>query len=489
MKFINIFKLYLCFGILILFANCNYKVNEEERPPNIILINIDDMGYADIGPFGSPINKTPHLDKMAEEGLKLTSFYSPDPVCSPSRAGLMTGTYPKRIGMARASEERIVFFPGDRIGLNPSEITIADLLKEAGYATGIFGKWHLGDQPEFLPNEQGFDEYYGIPYSNDMWHQHDYHPYPPLPILHNTQIVDTVLTMEDQGELAYQFTSRATEFIRKHKDGPFFVYLPHAFVHSPRMARPEFMSNAWTAEQAQVEEVDWSVGQILQTIREEGLADNTLVIFTSDNGGSPSGMNVTPLRGWKSLVWEGGFRVPTLAWWPGTIPAGSVTEEMASHLDLFPTFANLAGVELPADRIIDGKDISDLLLNPSDAISPHEYFFYYSEDTLRAVRSGPWKYVRSDRTLHRDTNLPGPWRWLQGDRELYNLEDDIGERFDRAPYHPDIVERLKKAMREHEQDILNNSRVPGKVDSSRTLLPRPGVEGEEAYRRTLSLDY
>lgn len=252
--------------LLISCSNSDESSGKWDRP-NFIVINIDDMGYGDIEPFGSPVNETPHLNKMAEEGLKLTSFYAPAAVCSPSRAGLLTGSYPKRIGLARASSERIVFFPGDRYGLNPEEITIADLLKKGGYATGIFGKWHLGDQPEFLPTEHGFDEYFGIPYSNDMWHQQAYRPYPYLPVLHNKEVVDTVNTMEDQAQLAYRFTNHATEFIRKHNDQPFFVYLPHAFVHYPRAARQQFMDHARTVTEAQIEEVDWSVGQILQTLQ------------------------------------------------------------------------------------------------------------------------------------------------------------------------------------------------------------------------------
>ena len=274
--------------------------------PNLIVIFIDDMGYGDIGPFGSKKNDTPHLDRMAREGMKLTSFYVASPVCSPSRAALMTGSYPKRVGLAKGSGHAVLF-PGDIHGLNPKEITIAEMLKDVGYATGCFGKWHLGDQPEFLPTSQGFDEYFGIPYSNDMWPGLKRWKFPHLPILRGTKVVDQVDDMDDQAELCRLFTEEAVKFIEKHKDGPFFVYLPHAFVHGPRKARPEFMAKAKTVEEAQVEEVDWSAGQILNAVRKAGIEKNTFVLFTSDNGGA-RGLSSAPLRGGKGSAWEGGVR-------------------------------------------------------------------------------------------------------------------------------------------------------------------------------------
>ena len=328
--------------------------------PNLIVIFIDDMGYGDIGPFGSTKNDTPHLDRMAKEGMKLTDFYVASPVCSPSRAALMTGSYPKRVGLAKGSGH-IVLFPGDPHGLNPKEITIAEVLKNEGYATGCFGKWHLGDQPEFLPTSQGFDEYYGIPYSNDMWPGLKRWKFPHLPILRGTKVVDQVDDMDQQAELCRLFTEEAVKFIEKNKDGPFFVYLPHAFVHGPRKARPEFMAKAKTVEEAQVEEVDWSAGQILDAVRKAGIEKNTFVLFTSDNGGA-GGLSSAPLRGGKGSAWEGGVREPTIAWWPGKVPAGSVCKEIASTMDLLPTFANWAGGKVPDDRVIDGRDVGDLFL-------------------------------------------------------------------------------------------------------------------------------
>ncbi len=431
--------------------------------PNLIVIFIDDMGYGDIGPFGSTKNDTPHLDRMAKEGMKLTSFYVASPVCSPSRAALMTGSYPKRVGLAKGSGH-IVLFPGDVHGLNPKEITIAEMLKEEGYATGCYGKWHLGDQPEFLPTSQGFDEYYGIPYSNDMWPGLKRWKFPHLPILRGTKVVDQVDDMDEQAELCRLFTEEAVKFIEKNKDGPFFVYLPHAFVHGPRKARPEFMAKAKTVEEAQVEEVDWSAGQILDAVRKAGIEKNTFVLFTSDNGGA-GGLSSAPLRGGKGSAWEGGVREPTIAWWPGKVPAGSVCKEIASTMDLLPTFAKWAGGKVPDDRVIDGKDVGDLFLGKPGAKTPHDRFFYHQADNLRAVRSGPWKLFRN-----------GP---------LYNLDKDLGEKKNVAAKHPEIVKRLTGYMNKFEQNIKKNSRPIGKAKNPRTLVPRPGAEGEDAYTPTL----
>ena len=296
-------------GAMLMFFNTCTTKNTTPKKPNFVIIFIDDMGYADIEPFGSTTNKTPHLNRMAAEGKKFTSFYAASPVCTPSRAALMTGCYPKRVGLARGSWS-VVLFPKDAHGLNPNEITIAEVLKSAGYATGCFGKWHLGDQPEFLPTNHGFDTYFGIPYSNDMWPPHPEAdkwdvPTPPLPILRDDKVIEIVENMDDQAELCKRFTDEATDFIVKNKDKPFFVYLPHAFIHFPWQAREEFMESAGLDDdldeqemiggydyytnkrvKAQIEEVDWSVGRILETIEEQGLAENTMVIFTSDNGGA-----------------------------------------------------------------------------------------------------------------------------------------------------------------------------------------------------------
>ena len=434
--------------------------------PNVVVIFIDDMGYGDIGPFGSQLNETPHLDRMAREGRRLTSFYSAAPVCTSSRAALMTGCYPRRVGLARGSGH-IVLFPGDPHGLNPEEHTMAEMFKSAGYVTGCFGKWHLGDQPAFLPTAQGFDTYLGIPYSNDMWPALRRFQCPDLPILRDLKVIDLVKTMDDQAQLCQRFTDEAIKFIRRSRKRPFFVYLPHAFVHHPRLARPRFMAKAADTTKAQIEEVDWSVGEILQCLREENLAENTLVLFTSDNGGARGCVNA-PLRGGKGSVWEGGMREPAVVWWPGTIPAGTSSDDVMTTMDLLPTFAKFAEAPARKDALpIDGKDVTTLLLGIKGATSPHDYFFYHQADKLRAVRAGKWKCFREG--------------------QLYDLSADIGEKQNVAPEHPGVVRRLQDAMDDFDAEMKTMLRPVGFVENSRTLVPRAGVDGEEAYRPALSL--
>ena len=435
--------------------------------PNIVVIFIDDMGYGDIGPFGSKQNSTPSLDRMAREGRRLTSFYVASPVCTPSRAALMTGCYPQRVGLQKGTDH-IVLFPGDHHGLNPDEITIAEVLKEAGYATGCFGKWHLGDQPQFLPTEQGFDYYYGIPYSNDMWPGLKRWQFPDLPILRNTEVVDIVRDMDEQALLCRRFTEEAVQFIRKHREDPFFVYLPHAFVHAPRKATESFLKNSETVEEAQVEEVDWSTGQILEVLRSEGLSRKTLVIFTSDNGPA-GGLSAGPLRGRKGSGYEGGHREPTLVWWPGTVPAGTESDGLSATIDLLPTFARLCGGRVPLDRVIDGKDISGILLghDGDTAKTPHDRYFYQQGGKLRAVRSGDWKL------------------FVTG--ELYNLRTDLAESNNIAGSNPKVVKRLNGMLDDFRADIAANSRPVGVAENARTLVPRPGVEGDAGFIPTLKL--
>jgi len=439
--------------------------SKAKRKPNFVVIFIDDMGYGDIEPFGSKINKTPQLNRMAAEGMKLTSFYVAAPVCTPSRAALMTGCYPKRVGLATGSWS-IVLFPKDAHGLNPKEKTIASILKDAGYATGCFGKWHLGDQPEFLPTNYGFDTYFGIPYSNDMWpmeqESDEWQVAPcPLPVLRNDKVVDIVKDMDDQAQLCKRFTDEAVAFIRDNQDRPFFVYLPHSFIHHPRRASKAFMDKArGNATRAQIEEVDWSAGRILDTIKELGLAENTMVIFTSDNGGG-WGCENAPLRGSKGTIWEGGMREPTLAWWPGTIGANSTCDEIATTMDLLPTFAVLASGKVPRDRVIDGKNIAPLLLGQPNAKSPHQAFFYYKADNLRAVRSGKWK--------------------LHTNGELYNLQKDIGERRNVAKQNPDILMRLGKYLDQARQDLDDpkNCRPVGKNMNPQYLVPQERLKDNQ----------
>ena len=463
------FHPFLALLACVLQFSCSCAARAAQRlpatKPNFVVIFIDDMGYGDIGPFGSTQNSTPNLDQMAREGHKLTSFYVASPVCTPSRASLMTGCYPQRVGLERGSGH-IVLFPGDHHGLHPDEITIAETLNRHGYATGCFGKWHLGDQPPFLPTAQGFDRYFGIPYSNDMWPHLRRFQCPLLPLLENDKVVDIVEDMDDQATLCRRFTQQAIDFIKSHKDEPFFVYLPHAFVHGPRLASPKFMQKAQTVEEAQVEEVDWSVGQILDTLRNEGLDHNTLVLFTSDNGPA-GGLSAGPLRGRKGSAYEGGHREPTIAWWPGTIPANSSTDEIITALDIHPTFAKLAGTAAPADRIIDGHINTNVLLGKPDAKTPYKQFFYQQGGKLAAVRSGNWKLFTNG--------------------ELYNLQTDLGEKSNVAAEHPAVVARLDDLLSKFAAEVTDNARPVGLYPNAKTLAPRPGIEGRDAYIPTLKL--
>ncbi len=405
--------------------------------PNFIVINIDDMGYADIEPYRKEVNYTPNLARMAKEGLRFTSWYAA-PVCSPSRSALMTGCYPKRVGLSFGSWHAVLM-PGDWHGLNPSEVTVGRLLQAGGYATACIGKWHLGDQPEFLPTKHGFDYYYGIPYSNDMRPApkanavQDY-PHPPLPMLRNEQVVQEVT---DQDFLTEAYTKEAVQFIEKNRNKPFFLYLPHSMVHGPLAAGKQWQGKTGLGLYADsVAEVDWSVGEILRTVERLKIAGNTLVIFLSDNGGTPRGVN-TPLRGHKGSTWEGGIRVPAIAWWPGTIGKGRVSDEIVSNMDVLPTLAKLAGLGLPPNRVIDGQDLTPMLRGEAGAKSAYKAFYYYHSNQLRGVRQGDWK-------LH-----------LSG--ELYNLRTDISESKDVAAENPQVVAKLKGLMEEARADLGDGS--------------------------------
>jgi len=447
--------------------------------PNVIIIFTDDQGYADLGCFGGTHVSTPRIDKMAAEGSRLTSFYVAAPLCTPSRAGLMTGCYPKRIDMAVGSDDFPVLLAADSKGLNPDEITIAEVLKGAGYRTGMFGKWHLGDQPEFLPTRQGFDEFFGLPYSHDI---HPFHSqqakyqFPPLPLLEG----ETVVELDpDANYFTRRFTERAVKFIEANKDRPFFLYLPHPIPHRPLHASPEFMQDVPAAIQATLEqekvsgridyktrdklykqaisEIDWSVGRILDTLKAQGIDDNTLVIFTCDNG--PMIGKATPLKGKKGSTLEGGMREPTVIRWPGKIPAGVANDEIMTAMDLLPTFAKLAGAELPKDRVIDGKDIWPVLTGA--AKSPHEVFFYYRDNDLRAVRSGKWKLHLALPQKTGDKNPPKS--------ALYDLESDIGEKTNVLAEHPDVEKRLRGYVNAFEEELAQNSRPAGFVEEPKPL--------------------
>ena len=415
------------------------------RPPNFVVIFCDDLGYGDLACFGSKTHRTPNLDRMAAEGTRFTSFYVTSGVCSPSRASLMTGCYPRRVNLHKDAKNGWVLFPCARKGLNPQEITIAEILKARGYATTCVGKWHLGDQPEFLPTRQGFDSYFGLPYSNDM--QVKGRGDPPLPLLRNETVVEAPV---DQTTLTRRYTEETVAFIAANRDRPFFVYLPHSMVHNPVHASEAFRGKSANGGYGDaVEEVDWSTGKILDTLVSLGIAGNTLVLFTSDNGAASRwGGSNAPLAGWKGSTMEGGMRVPCIAWWPGHVAPGRSCDQMAITMDLLPTFARLAGTEPPADRTIDGKDIWPLLSGRPGARTPHQAFYYYHREQLQAVRSGRWK-------LH----LPRTRKGKNGAKptqigvKLVDLTTDIKEEKDLAAGHPDVVQRLLELANRARADL------------------------------------
>ena len=426
--------------------------------PNFVIIFCDDLGYADIGPFGSKNHRTPNIDRMAAEGRKFTSFYSTCGVCSPSRASLMTGCYPKRVGLHQSESGAWVLFPGNKRGLNPDEITVAEVLKKQGYATGMVGKWHLGDQPVFLPTRQGFDSYFGIPFSNDMGHDSRPKPYkyPPLPLLRDEQVVETE---PDQRYLTKRYTEEAVGFITANKDRPFFLYLPHTMPHWPQYASEEFAGNSKNGKWGDaVEEIDWSTGVILDTLKKLEIDDRTLVVFTSDNGGAINhGASNAPLKGGKGSTWEGGMREPCVMRWPGKIPAGTACDEITSTLDIMPTLAKLAGTSAPSDRIIDGHDIWPLMAGEPEAKSPHQAYYYYHRGNFRAVRSGKWKLNPG----HTEPDPRNPKKPQTFQTQLYDLEDDIGETTNVAADNPEVVERLE-ALAERCREDLGDGARPGK---------------------------
>ena len=430
------------------------KAHSVERPPNVVIIFCDDMAYADIAPFGGR-TPTPNLTRFAREGMRFTDFYAGQAVCSASRAALLTGCYPNRVGIYGALSPRA------RIGLHSNEVTIAEVLKGQGYATAIYGKWHLGDAPPFLPTRHGFDDYFGLPYSNDMWPFHPVTPtnYPPLPLYEGEKVVQI---MPDQTQLTTQYTERAVRFIDRHKDQPFFVYLAHNMPHVPLFVSSKFEGKSGRGLYEDViMEIDWSVGEVMRALKRNGLDDNTLVIFTSDNGpwllyGDHAG-NASPLREGKGTTFDGGMREPTLMRWPGKIPAGSVCRELTCAMDLLPTIARLAGTNAPSDRLIDGKDIWPLMSAQSGAKSPHDAFYYYWDRGLEAVRSGPWKLHLAHDYRHLDVpghnGQPGKYVNRKATLALYNLENDISEANDVAAQFPEVVVRLQNIARAARDDL------------------------------------
>ncbi|MFM9013765.1 MAG: sulfatase-like hydrolase/transferase [Gemmatimonadota bacterium] len=435
------------------------------QPPNVVVVFIDDLGYGDIGPFGATAQKTPNLDRMAREGMKLTSFYAA-PACSVSRAQLLTGCYGLRVSVPW------VFFPAGRHGLNPTEVTIAELLKARGYATACFGKWHLGDQPEFLPCRQGFDHYLGIPYSNDMQKKSAETGERVVPLVRDDRVVE-LLTDEAQRGIVERCTDEAVAFIRDSKERPFFLYVPHTAVHVPIFPGERFRGRSDNGRFGDwVEEVDWSVGRILDTLADEGVAENTLVIFTSDNGPwtakGKDGGSAGPLRGSKGSTWDGGVRVPTIAWWPGCVPAGSECDAVAGTIDLLPTFVSLAGGEAPSGPAIDGRDISGLLLGTGQE-PVREAHYYFHGSALQAVRSGRWKLAIAPQLdgmgQKREAEAAAPER-----PRLYDLEADLGETIDVSADHADVVARLRR-LADHMAAELCGSHAPGRRPAGEVAQP------------------
>ncbi len=467
----------------------------DEKLPNVVIIFTDDQGYADVGCYGTEGFETPNLDKLASEGMRFTDFYASQAVCSASRSSLLTGCYAERVSIAGA------LMPTSKIGLNPDEETIADLLKKKDYATAIFGKWHLGSDTSFLPLNQGFDEYFGLPYSNDMWPvNYDGTPdtnarkrnYPKLYLIDGKDKVEEIATLDDQSTLTTLYTNKAIDFIKRNKDNRFFLYVPHSMPHVPIAASNKFKGKSKQGPYGDViMEIDWSVGQIMDALKDYGIDDNTIVIFASDNGpwlnyGNHAG-SALPLREGKGTMWEGGPRVPCIIRWPGHIPTGVVCEKMASTLDILPTLAEITDIELSGNKI-DGISFLPLLLG-KDTV-PRDTFFYYYGRQLLAIRQGDWKLYfphsyRSYEGIEPGLDgYPGKYGKKTCGLELYNIKNDISETKDLASEYPEIVKQISliaEKAREDLGDALtdvtgNGVRKPGRLVPSKEMEVRHMAE-------------
>jgi arylsulfatase A len=445
----------------------------EPDRPNVVIVLTDDQGYADVGCFGARGFAPPNLDRMAREGTRFTDFYVGQAVCSASRAALLTGCYPNRIGITGA------LGPASKIGISDREKTIADILKTRGYATAIFGKWHLGHHRRFLPTHHGFDEYFGLPYSNDMWPKHPTAKFPDLPLIQGEKVI---AFNPDQTQLTTWYTEHAVQFIEKNRDRPFFLYVAHNMPHVPLHVSDKFKGKSKRGLYGDViMEIDWSVGQILAALKRNGLDEQTLVIFTSDNGpwlsyGDHAG-SAGPLREGKMTTWDGGQREPCIMRWPGKIPAGSVCREPAMTIDVLPTLARLAGAKLPEHKI-DGKDIWPLISGEKGARSPHEAYFFYWDRHLQGVRRGKWKmhFPHSYRTLAGKPGgkggKPVPYSQAKTPLVLYDLEKDPGETTNVADSHREVVRRLKELAEKAREDLGDSAqktkgkgvRPPGHIE-------------------------
>jgi arylsulfatase A-like enzyme len=437
--------------------------------PNIVLIFVDDMGYGDLSCFGAIQYKTPNLDRMAAEGERFTNFYAAQPICTASRAGILTGCYPNRIGIKGA------FFPHSKIGLNPKEEIIPELLKNKNYISMVIGKWHLGDAKQFMPLQQGFDQYLGLPYSNDMWpvnydgtpvtpeNQQRQGNYPVLPLIRGNKKIRDIKTLQDQAELTTIYTSEAVKFIQENKDRPFFLYLAHSMPHVPIAVSDKFKSKSGQGLYGDVVmELDWSVGQVLAALDETGLTNNTLVIFTSDNGpwlnfGNHAG-SAGGLREGKMTNFEGGQRVPCLMKWPGVIPEGIVCNKLACTIDILPTLAEITGAPLP-EKKIDGVSILPLLTGDSLANPRRFLYYYFHENSLDAVRMDNWKlvfpheYVSYEGSLPGNDGYPGKTIKRKTGLALYNMRRDPGERYDVKSIYPEVVSKLIKLADQAREDL------------------------------------
>ena len=442
----------------------------DAQPPNIVLIVCDNLGYGDVEPFNPAcLNRTPNLNRMADEGRRFTHFYVTSGVCTPSRSSIMTGAYPRRINMD-VTDGRVLR-PVSPIGLHPNEITVANVLKQAGYTTAAIGKWHLGDQQPYLPTRRGFDSFFGLPYSDDMTAREGRN-WPDLPLLRDATVIEAPA---ERNLLTRRETEEAIRFIREHRDRPFFLYMPH---NMPGSTRESFASEAFRGRSANgswgdaVAELDWSAGQIMEVLRELELAANTLVIWTSDNGAPPNGSNL-PLGGDGYTTAEGGQRVPCIVWWPGRVPAGTTCDELTTTLDFMPTFAALAGTQPPVDRILDGFDVRPLLLGEPQAQSPYVAFYYYEGNQLQAVRSGPWKlYLPLKQWGNRSPNPA----IMPGQPLLFDVTTDPGETTDLAASHAQVVAQLAALADVARTDLGDgdmrghNQRPHGHVQDPRPLL-------------------
>lgn len=452
---------------LILVAVNGSDLYAQKKSPNVVVIYMDDMGYGDLGCFGATDYETPNINQMATEGMRFTNFLAPQAVCSASRAGLLTGCYPNRIGLAGA------LFPDSKKGINTSETMMAELFKQKGYTTAIFGKWHLGTEMPFLPLQRGFDVYFGLPYSNDMWpygsggkvpeSKASQSQFGPLPLMEGNTKVGLVSTMEDQSRLTGLFTERAVQFIKQNKKKPFFLYIPQPMPHVPLAASEKFKGKSGAGVYGDVMmELDWSVGEVMKTIREQGLEDNTLIVLTSDNGpwrkfgnwaGSTGG-----LREGKTTVFEGGQRVSCVMKWKGTIPAGTVGNKLSSSIDLLPTFVAICGLKMPANKI-DGVDITDLLKGKAKASPRRNFYYYFDSNALKAVRRDDWKlmlphdYFTYEKDLVGKDGVPGKTTKINFPMALYDLRQDPGERYDLQESYPEIVQELQKLAEEARADL------------------------------------